>query len=106
MPNTEMLSVVPSLMSALETAVSNEFHRVYEQVREGTDNEHIKEGWQEAPVQSGIASVRFYAVNNLPAALYYVYGTVPHDIPGAWGRPLPFGIGGRFGDNKFHPGNV
>lgn len=31
-------------------------------------------------------------------------GTEPHDIPRAFGRPLPFGIGGRF-DGKFHPGS-
>lgn len=31
-------------------------------------------------------------------------GTDPHDIPHAFGRPLPFGIGGRF-DGKFHPGS-
>ena len=30
-------------------------------------------------------------------------GTPPHDIPRAFGYPLPFGIGGRFG-GKFHPG--
>jgi len=32
------------------------------------------------------------------------YGTEAHDIPGAFGYPLPFGIGGRFG-GKFHPGS-
>lgn len=32
-------------------------------------------------------------------------GTGPHDIPRAFGYPLPFGIGGRFG-GKFHPGSV
>lgn len=31
-------------------------------------------------------------------------GTKAHDIPGAFGRPLPFGIGGRF-EGKFHPGS-
>ena len=31
-------------------------------------------------------------------------GTSPHDIPGAFGKALPFGIGGRF-DGKFHPGS-
>lgn len=31
-------------------------------------------------------------------------GTNPHDIPRAFGYPLPFGIGGRF-DGKFHPGS-
>lgn len=30
-------------------------------------------------------------------------GSVAHDIPGAFGIPAPFGIGGRF-DGKFHPG--
>lgn len=36
-------------------------------------------------------------------SLYLHEGTAPHDIPGAWGHPAPFGIGGRF-DGKFHPG--
>ena len=31
-------------------------------------------------------------------------GTKPHDIPGAFGRDYPFGIGGKF-DGKFHPGS-
>lgn len=31
-------------------------------------------------------------------------GSRPHDIPHAFGEPLPFGIGGRF-DGKFHPGS-
>ena len=31
-------------------------------------------------------------------------GTSPHDIPGAFGRPEPFGIGGRF-NGFFHPGS-
>jgi len=31
-------------------------------------------------------------------------GTKPHDIPKAFGKELPFGIGGRF-DGKFHPGS-
>lgn len=37
-------------------------------------------------------------------ALFVHEGTQPHDIPGAWGIPAPFGIGGRF-DGKFHPGH-
>lgn len=32
-------------------------------------------------------------------------GSTPHDIPGAFGRDYPFGIGGRF-DGKFHPGST
>lgn len=36
-------------------------------------------------------------------SLYVHEGTSPHDIPGAWGIPAPFGIGGRF-DGRFHPG--
>lgn len=38
-------------------------------------------------------------------SLYVHEGTVPHDIPGAFGIPSPFGIGGRF-DGKFHPGTA
>lgn len=39
-----------------------------------------------------------------PYVEYLEEGTDPHDIPRAFGRPLPFGIGGRF-DGKFHPGS-
>lgn len=40
-----------------------------------------------------------------PYVEYLEEGTKPHDIPGAFGRDLPFGIGGRF-DGKFHPGST
>ena len=35
---------------------------------------------------------------------YLEEGTGPHNIPKAFGRPLPFGTYGRF-DGKFHPGS-
>lgn len=37
-------------------------------------------------------------------ALFVHEGTVPHDIPNAFGWGRNFGIGGRF-DGKFHPGS-
>lgn len=40
-----------------------------------------------------------------PYIEYLEEGTRPHDIPRAFGKPLPFGIGGRF-DGKFHPGST
>lgn len=40
-----------------------------------------------------------------PYVSYLEEGTGPHNIPGAFGRKLPFGIGGRF-DGKFHPGST
>ena len=40
-----------------------------------------------------------------PYVEYLEEGTRPHDIPGAFGKKLPFGIGGRF-DGKFHPGST
>ena len=39
-----------------------------------------------------------------PYVTYLEEGTDTHDIPKAFGRPLPFGIGGRF-NGKFHPGS-
>lgn len=39
-----------------------------------------------------------------PYVEYLEEGTDPHDIPRAFGKPLPFGIGGRF-NGKFHPGS-
>ena len=35
---------------------------------------------------------------------YLEEGSSPHDIPCAFGREYPFGIGGKF-DGKFHPGS-
>ena len=40
-----------------------------------------------------------------PYVEYLEEGTSPHDIPRAFGKDLPFGIGGRF-DGKFHPGST
>ena len=40
-----------------------------------------------------------------PYIRYLEEGTTAHDIPGAFGRPLPFGIGGRF-NGYFHPGST
>lgn len=42
--------------------------------------------------------------NGAEYVTYLEEGTQPHDIPNAFGRALPFGIGGRF-DGKFHPGS-
>jgi len=40
-----------------------------------------------------------------PYVEYLEEGTGPHNIPKAFGRPLPFGTKGRF-DGKFHPGST
>lgn len=40
-----------------------------------------------------------------PYIEYLEEGTRPHDIPCAFGREYPFGIGGRF-EGKFHPGSI
>ena len=39
-----------------------------------------------------------------PYIQYLEEGTHPHNIPRAFGRPLPFGTFGRF-NGKFHPGS-
>lgn len=39
-----------------------------------------------------------------PYAEYLETGYGPYDIPGAFGRKPPFGIGGRY-DGHFHPGS-
>lgn len=44
-----------------------------------------------------------FETDRSPVAKFVLGGTKPHDIPGAFGYPLPFGIGGRF-EGKFHPG--
>jgi hypothetical protein len=38
-------------------------------------------------------------------SLAFHNGSDPHDIPGAFGIPAPFGIGGQF-SGKFHPGTA
>lgn len=40
-----------------------------------------------------------------PYVSFLEEGTGPHNIPGAFGRDLPFGTFGRF-DGKFHPGST
>ena len=40
-----------------------------------------------------------------PYVEYLEEGTGAHDIPRAFGRPLPFGIGGKF-NGMFHPGST
>ena len=71
------------------------------------------------PYASG--NLKFNATHGIPMAIdmYLIHfsGTVapyiealeegsgPHDIPGAFGIPAPFGVGGRF-DGKFHPGST
>jgi hypothetical protein len=46
-----------------------------------------------------------YETDRSPVAKFVLGGTKPHDIPGAFGYPPPFGIGGRF-EGKFHPGTA
>ncbi len=71
----------------------------------------------EAPVKTGRLKNSLYGVTDIEAASFVMTfadtepyfpwvvfeGTAPHDIPGAFGRPAPFGVGGRFG-GLFHPG--
>lgn len=40
-----------------------------------------------------------------PYVTYLEEGTRAHNIPGAFGKDLPFGTSGRF-DGKFHPGST
>jgi hypothetical protein len=51
------------------------------------------------------ASAIFFDASIAPYLDFLEDGTGPHDIPRAFGYPLPFGIGGRF-SGKFHPGSV
>lgn len=43
-------------------------------------------------------------ISQNPHSIFVHEGTVPHDIPNAFGWGPTFGIGGRF-SGKFHPGN-
>jgi hypothetical protein len=52
-----------------------------------------------------VADTTSCSQNRTSYALFVHETTVPHDIPNAFGWGPTFGIGGRFGDNKFHPGN-
>ena len=60
-----------------------------------------------APTPSVIGAASYSIKFDASVAPYIVYneeGTRPHDIPRAFGYPLPFGIGGQF-DGMFHPGS-
>lgn len=56
-----------------------------------------------------LASPTIYQINFngtlVPYLDYLEQGTLPHDIPNAFGFGPNFGIGGRF-DGKFHPGST
>lgn len=54
--------------------------------------------------KDGVYLIKF-STQIAPYIAYLEEGTGPHDIPRAFGKPLPFGIGGRF-DGKFHPGST
>lgn len=55
------------------------------------------------PAPNGGRMITF-DVFKAPYINYLEYGTMPHDIPKAFGYALPFGIGGRF-SGFFHPGS-
>lgn len=74
-----------------------------------------RQGW--FPVRSGnlkkatvghMASATTYQIKFdhqvAPYIDYLEQGTLPHNIPHAFGRPLPFGTSGRF-YGMFHPGS-
>ena len=46
-----------------------------------------------------------FASTVAPYVEYLEEGTGPHNIPRAFGRPLPFGTSGRF-NGMFHPGST
>jgi hypothetical protein len=50
-----------------------------------------------------VAKMELRFTNRQFGAWGKMFGVVAHDIPRAFGKPLPFGIGGRF-EGKFHPG--
>lgn len=58
------------------------------------------------PSLSGVsASAIVFDASVAPYVGFLERGTGPHDIPGAFGYPPPFGIGGRFA-GRFHPGSI
>lgn len=70
----------------------------------------VRTGWLRDHATSGrmISNNVFRIHFNGDIAPYVEYleeGTTAHDIPGAFGRPIPFGIGGRF-RGYFHPGST
>ena len=74
--------------------------------RHGTLRSEATRGF---PVNSTTYCIEFSntiveAKTGSPYITYLEEGTSPHDIPQAFGREYPFGIGGRF-DGKFHPGS-
>ena len=68
----------------------------------------VRTGNLKRSTQGHMASLTTYQIRfNSEVAPYIDYleqGTLPHNIPGAFGRALPFGTSGRF-YGMFHPGS-
>ena len=62
------------------------------------------EATQGAMLNASIFKIHFDS-SVAPYIDFLEQGTKPHNIPGAFGYSLPFGIGGRF-SGKFHPGST
>jgi hypothetical protein len=62
---------------------------------------HIAQAYQ--VVQESGAELSYSIINTDDDFWWVESDTQPHNIPGAFGRPAPFGEGGRF-SGYFHPG--
>lgn len=62
---------------------------------------HATRGWL---INSNLYQITF-DTTVAPYITYLEEGTSPHNIPRAFGHPLPFGTSGRF-NGKFHPGST
>lgn len=66
---------------------------------------HLRDDATSGEMISGKTYLIKFSGEIAPYVQYLEEGTTAHDIPGAFGRPLPFGYGGRF-DGFFHPGST
>lgn len=91
----------PPIKAAVQAAVRGAGRQSQRQAVNAYSPRPIKDHWTLATKTTPILQIT--VGNTEPLAGWVENPTRPHDIPGAFGYKLPFGIGGRF-NGKFHPG--
>lgn len=92
---------LPALRKAVQGAVRSAGQSAKRRAIQAYSPPVIKAGWDLTTRTT--PDIAIIVANTAPLAKWVEDPTRPHDIPGAFGFKVPFGIGGRF-DGKFHPG--
>lgn len=94
-------------MTKVEKDANNILNNVKYDFRFPVDTGKLRESCRVSTLQEGNKQVIVLTIGDetTPYVKFLEEGTTAHDIPRAFGRELPFGIGGRF-NGKFHPGST